>query len=854
MKTSYVVLFLLFSHVALGQLQENFDDGNFNSSPVWLGDTAFFKVNSSGELQSKGPASNAILQLSTAREQILNTEWNFYVRLEFDPSASNYAKVYLTSDRSGLKDSLNGYFIKIGGETGSTDGIDLYKQQGTVASKLIDGISGHSGKSINRIRVKVIRDLTGNWVLLSDTTGGYNFLPEGTAFDNSITASSYFGLVCVQSSTRNELFYFDDFEIKEAPLRVINAYVVNDTCIELSFNKEVEKFSAEDPHHYWINSLENPLSVTYLNSDPFKVRLFLAKPLLYGSNSISVSYVKDLSGFFIDSNSTLFFDYKKSLNYGDLLITEIFPDPSPSNDLPGEEFIEIFNNTSDSLDISGFTFSDASSLSVLPFYKLGPFEYLTLANLSVKNEFEDYGAVLGLSPWPSLNNSTDDLTLKDQEGKVIFKVEYSQEWYGNEQKKEGGWSMEMVNPKEFCAGKMNWKASENPAGGTPGKVNSVFSNLADQSPPELIELAIVDSTHICLKFNESLDTTIQSSDFRIDQNISITKTEVINSQAVILTLHPALKIRDTYYLSLENVKDCKGNKFLPEKVMEVLLPEVPDSLDIVINEILFNPFMNGVDFVEIYNKSSKSVNLKNWQLGNMKNDTLSDRQKIFMSSYILHPHQYLCLSAEPSVLATHYFLPFPERCIKMPRFPSYNDDIGSVLLIGSSGEIIDQFNYREDFHFPMIDHKEGISLERISFFAPTNNAHNWHSAAETAGWATPGYENSQHKEAEFPKAVSVDPKVFTPDQDAWKDFAFINYQFKEPGYVANITIYDVKGRAVKILARNQLLGREGFFQWDGTNEEGRVANTGYYIVFFEAFNLKGDVSGYKQTVVLARKF
>jgi hypothetical protein len=47
---------------------------------------------------------------------------------------------------------------------------------------------------------------------------------------------------------------------------------------------------------------------------------------------------------------------------------------------------------------------------------------------------------------------------------------------------------------------------------------------------------------------------------------------------------------------------------------------------LLINEVLFNPYPNEVDFVEFYNASEDTVNLKNLWLAN-RNDTLGIRQK-----------------------------------------------------------------------------------------------------------------------------------------------------------------------------------------------------------------------------------
>jgi flagellar hook assembly protein FlgD len=79
----------------------------------------------------------------------------------------------------------------------------------------------------------------------------------------------------------------------------------------------------------------------------------------------------------------------------------------------------------------------------------------------------------------------------------------------------------------------------------------------------------------------------------------------------------------------------------------------------------------------------------------------------------------------------------------------------------------------------------------------------------------------------------------------------ISYNFSEPGFVATIIIYDAKGRLVKNLLQNELLGTSGTFSWDGINDNNEKARIGIYIIFIEAFDIKGNVKSFKKTVVLA---
>ncbi|MBT6029860.1 MAG: hypothetical protein HOH13_06105, partial [Crocinitomicaceae bacterium] len=187
--------------------------------------------------------------------------------------------------------------------------------------------------------------------------------------------------------------------------------------------------------------------------------------------------------------------------------------------------------------------------------------------------------------------------------------------------------------------------------------------------------------------------------------------------------------------------------------------------------------------------------------------------------------------------------------------PTYSNESGDVFLILPSNPISDFFSYNEDMHFGLINNPDGISLERIDFNQSTNIASNWHSAAESVGFATPGFENSQY----YPGIVTgnniaIDPPIFSPDNDGHEDVIHISYSMDSPGYVGNVSIYDTKGRLIKSLVQNELLGITGVFTWDGITNDRLKARIGTYIAYFEVFTIEGLVTGVKKPFALAGQF
>ncbi len=327
----------------------------------------------------------------------------------------------------------------------------------------------------------------------------------------------------------------------------------------------------------------------------------------------------------------------------------------------------------------------------------------------------------------------------------------------------------------------------------------------------------------------------------------------VNRNVVYLEFANDLRNQTKYELSINKVKDLYGNEIKPANLEFVYF--VPSYNDLIINEILFNPKPNGVDFVEIYNKAKLPVDLSKMYLARRNDEgKIESKKQLATQNSMLKPMTFLCISSDSVRTKLDYPAAEYEQFVEIPVLPAYNDDAGTVLLMYGDS-IIDEFSYNEKMHFKLIAHNEGVSLERIDPFAPSSDADNWHSAAFTAGFATPANKNSQYKmlSQSIDKEITVEPETFSPDNDGRDDLLFIRYKFPEAGYVANVHIYSSQGKLIKRLVQNELLGIEGEFSWDGLQGDNRKAKAGIYVIYFEVFNLDGIVRQTKKICVLAMR-
>ena len=542
----------------------------------------------------------------------------------------------------------------------------------------------------------------------------------------------------------------------------------------------------------------------------------------------------------------------------DIVITEIMADPSPAVGLPNAEFIEIKNVSSIPINLAGWRLSDATGTATITnSFLLQPDSVAILCANSNVAAFSAFGRTVGVSSFPSLDNDGEMLTLRSPQNRTIHSLSYTTEWYANEAKKEGGWTLEMIDPRNPCAGKSNWKASVNNLGGTPGKPNSVNGVNTDEAPPQLKRSFTLDSVNLVLLFNEPLDSLSAASAARYNlPGFVVSSATPLPPlfQTVQLKLASPLQAGAVYTITLNGITDCKGNAIGAYNKTKIGLPQVPLAGDVVVNEILFNPSSGGSDYVEFYNKSSKVIDVSQLYLANRgSNGTVASLKKITEQPYYLFPEDYLVVTEDMDWLRRTYHVKNEEALLQLSSLPSFPDDEGKVVLVHLNGAILDEVAYEDDWHFGLIDNKEGIALERIEPSATSQNKDNWHSAASGAGYGTPTYQNSQFKKTEDVQAtINVSPKSFSPDNDGRDDVATIHYQVEEAGYVANVIIFDAGGRIVRHLVKNDLLQLKGSWNWDGLGENRAKLPVGHYIVFAEIFNLQGKKKSFINAIVLVR--
>ncbi|WP_201985957.1 lamin tail domain-containing protein [Hymenobacter rubidus] len=647
---------------------------------------------------------------------------------------------------------------------------------------------------------------------------------------------------------------------------LLRAELLTTTTLRLYFSEKLDSSSVGNLARYTLTPANVIARAAPVGPDFRQVDLTLTTPVATTAVvSVSVQSATDCIGNVSGVLQTATLAPPSTPAVGDLIITEIFADETPQVGLPLFEYLEIYNRSATkTISLRGVRLGKGGTtpLAVLPdTAKLAPGQYAIVCGSTHTLDFLGYGKTYGPTNFPSLSNGGDQLILRGADGRILFEVTYSDTWYRDAKKKDGGWSLEMIDPNNYCAGANNWIASTDPSGGTPGRANSVRASNADTQAPTLLRAVALNATTVRAYFSEKLDSAaaVVLSRYSLaapGPAISRAAPVAPDFRQVDLTLAAALRPSQPVTLTVQTATDCAGNASGTAQTATVALPEAGASGDVVINELLFNPRTGGVRFIELLNRSTKYIDLQGWQIGNLKTDGVSvDADVLSTGPLVLAPGQLLAFSTSTSIVVAQYPIGSdPANLVQVSGIPTF-PDASTAMLVDSRGSEIDRLVYSKNLHLSLLSTQEGVSLERIRTNGPSNGS-NFHSAASVVGYATPGRPNSQAQDTPGGnQELTIEPEVFTPDDDGQQDFATLSYHLDQPGYAATITVYDALGRLTRRLVRNETLSTTGLVQWDGVDDRGHKAAVGYYILLVELFRPSGgEKREFKKTVVLGARF
>ena len=378
--------------------------------------------------------------------------------------------------------------------------------------------------------------------------------------------------------------------------------------------------------------------------------------------------------------------------------------------------------------------------------------------------------------------------------------------------------------------------------------------INDNNPPQVYNSFVKGANTIEIQYDEPVTSSAeQINNYNLNFNNGNPLLVTVISSGYELLFNNAFISNDTLVLDINNIQDLSGNVL--DTTIEIIVPDTASAGDILFNELLFDPYAGGSDYVEFFNTSNSNIDLYHYFIADYDaSDGEIGNYKQISEHHVISPSDVVCFTEDEYSTISDFITHGVTKIVQMD-LPSFPNDSATIYLLTPDSNLVDKFSYSEDMHYELINDTEGISLEKIISNENSGDFSNWTSAAESVGWGTPGVENSQR----FNQLIStnqfeVQTAVFSPDNDGFEDVAVFSYQLMDSDMVGNASIYDKTGRLIKRVLINKLLGIEGQFTWDGTNFNNQKAGIGIYLIHFEAFGENGNIITHKKSITLKTRF
>jgi len=592
------------------------------------------------------------------------------------------------------------------------------------------------------------------------------------------------------------------------------------------------------------NGMGNPIS-TLISADKTSIELTFANDFQKGKiYNLKTTGLADLAGN-VPSTTQKSIGIVEKKEIGDLIFNEVMFE-NPENSL---EYIEIYNKSDKLLDVSGMIFTtlktDGSMNTGNSIPKnippLPPKSYLALcSNAETVRNFHACPLESNIisTSWTTLNNESSTLVLTSAAKDSIFdELKYDVKWHNSWVVSPKGIALERTGPDLITQDAYSWHSSTAVGNnGTPGYQNSVY---VDTEIPIWNSCIIEQPNKLKLGFSERMD--FSTGTFTLDNGIGSPVSTIISSDKISIELTFANDFQKgkIYNLQASGLTDLAGNK--PELTTKSIgIVEKKEIGDLIFNEVMFENPENSLEYIEIYNKSDKLLDVSGMVFTTRKTDGTMNTGVIIPPQTHILPHGYLAFCSDAEAVRSYHSCPVESNIISLEWSSLNNESAVMVLTNSAKDSIFDELQYNVKWHNALVKNPKGVSLERINPHLATQNSASWHSAASTTNFGTPGYQNSQFRDllnaVNVEKFVWTDPESFSPDNDGVNDVCIIKYKTDAVGYVANVMIVNAVGVRVVQLGTNILLPTEGFLIWDGKTASGKNANVGIYVLYFEMFN------------------
>lgn len=478
------------------------------------------------------------------------------------------------------------------------------------------------------------------------------------------------------------------------------------------------------------------------------------------------------------------------------------------------EFIEIYNEKSCTVDLSGWIITDFDSEdSLLSFYslspdsscRLAPEKYALIFDPEYKDSGENYmpygipDCILLRPENTTIGNgltTNDSIALINKNGDTVSTFFYPFN-------PGDGISVERVSPLQ-SDNPENWKACIDSCGFTAGKDNSVYY------PPDfkLSEMTVEDTTVILFITNNAdtvlegyIDLFLDKNHNREMENQEIIKTEYISGlpEDSTITINFNQNKPAVYTLGLNLLKQKIFRRF-----------RIKDGIsNLILNEIMFAPD-DMSEWLELHNRSSFSLNV----------ESLWVNDKLINQKIKIPPQSFIIITSDSSRFFSYY------GNTSTPIFGAditLSNELDSIKIKDSHNFIIDRYRYNGK------QCPKGYSLEKVCPDLTSYAVNNWDQSIYRGG--SPGVHNSifNNQVGLQDMDISISPRHFTPDNDGKDERCIITFTLPYIRNEISLAIFDRRGHLLRKSSHCSGGSRDTWI-WDGRDNSGKLLKSGLYIL------------------------
>jgi len=362
-----------------------------------------------------------------------------------------------------------------------------------------------------------------------------------------------------------------------------------------------------------------------------------------------------------------------------IIISEIMYKPAPRADTYNLEFVEIYNSNPWFHDISGYQLVSGNlSYTFPPRTILNGGAFLVVA-ASPSSIQAVYGITNVLGPYTGSLKKSDTLQLLDEQGAVLLTVPYSNVYPWPVATDGTGHSLVLANPTYGEEDPRAWDISD-VVGGSPGQMDAyrpsplrnvvINEFLAHADPPDYDYIELYNHA------NRPVDISgcILTDDPKTNKFV-IPPGTIIPAGGFVWYTETNMNFRlnsagETIYFKNPDASRYLDAVAFGGQENGVATGRWPDGAndwyrlsaqtpgtnnapirqsDVVINELMYDPISGNDDdqYVELYSRSTNTVNLGGWQLSGGISFT-------FPSNIVLVPDSYLVVARNAARLRTNY--------------------------------------------------------------------------------------------------------------------------------------------------------------------------------------------------------